>query len=361
MPGAWKRLSSVSVADTAKSRSEEIDAAIAQDLILKRSVKRVLILGGRNSGKSTFLKQATVFSPGFSEAERDEYKCTIHADIIATMRMILDDEALLSDNDLRRFIQSFRRATEESQTFSPQISTALRVLWTDARAQTAIRFSPKLRPDGSLLYFMDSLSRISEDDYIPTDADIVRSSRPPSLTVTDTPLQIQLTFPQYEYLLKTTLTCIHQEIGLQRKWFSLFSDVEAIVFLVDLSNYDQTIPSADTDEPRNYIREAMSQFVAACTASYYRPTVMLIMNKMDIFTAKLSVSPLTTCFPEYRDENTPSAAADYVIARFLSLLPPHLNSRAWCTNAIDMDQMHGVLQAMGEFILRHSWYARGCV
>lgn len=208
-----------------------------------------------------------MFGPGFSEAERDEFKCTMHADIIATMRsttnftltdyvlsklsrMILDDEALLSDNDLRRFIQSFRRATEESQTFSPQISTALRVLWTDARAQTAIRSSPKLRPDGSLLYFMDSLSRILEDDYIPTDADIVRSSRPPSLTVTDTPLQIQLTFPQYEYLLKTTLTCIHQEIGLQRKWFSLFSEVEAIVFLVDLSNYDQTIPSADTDEPR---------------------------------------------------------------------------------------------------------------
>jgi hypothetical protein len=31
--------------------SEEIDAAIAQDRILKRSVKRVLILGERNSGK----------------------------------------------------------------------------------------------------------------------------------------------------------------------------------------------------------------------------------------------------------------------------------------------------------------------
>jgi hypothetical protein len=77
--------------------------------------------------------------------------------------------------------------------------------------------------------------------------------------------------------------------------------------------------------------------------------MMLIMNKMDIFTAKLSVSPLTTCFPEYRDENTPSAAADYVIARFLSLLPPHLNSRAWCTNATDMDQMHGAL-----FIVRQA-------
>ncbi|KAJ6555937.1 hypothetical protein B0H19DRAFT_1151590 [Mycena capillaripes] len=86
----------------------------------------------------------------------------------------------------------------------------------------------------------------------------------------------------------------------------------------------------------------MAQYENAYTRLHSaNPTIVLILNKMDLFTSKLAVSPLSTCFPEYRGANAPGAATEYCIKRFLSLLPEQLSSRAWCTTAIDADQMTG--------------------
>ncbi|KAJ6555931.1 G-protein alpha subunit-domain-containing protein [Mycena capillaripes] len=176
-----------------------------------------------------------------------------------------------------------------------------------------------------------------------TASDVARCKLP-SPAVTETPFEVQVTHSLSGSVdhLNTILTCVHREIGLQRKWFSCFNEVEAIVFLVDLSSYDQTTVSEETGKSVNRVREVMSQFEDACTRRYSaRPTIVLIMNKMDVFTSKLAVSPLSTCFPEYRGANASGAATEYCIKRFLSLLPEQLSSRAWCTTAIDADQMAG--------------------
>ncbi|KAJ7077723.1 hypothetical protein C8R43DRAFT_910500, partial [Mycena crocata] len=118
----------------------------------------------------------------------------------------------------------------------------------------------------------------------------------------------------------------------QRKWIHCFFEVKAIVFMVNLSRYDQMIFSDEMDEQvvsdahvitisghrpqvssidQNAIREAMREFKNICShptfsystivrvvstmQSFQDPLTIhnyrLIMNKLDLFTAKLTNSP----------------------------------------------------------------------
>ncbi|KAF7368502.1 Heterotrimeric G protein alpha subunit B [Mycena venus] len=357
MPSLPTRRHSSFMANAAKSESDKIDAAIADERRLRKLLKSVLVMGGQNSGKATFMKQARAFSSGFGTVERDEYKCAIHSSILDTARTVLNDPTVISANtDICDSITSFVQATYNKEVPRSQLFIALLVLWADPRIQAHIRSSPNLPPDGSFLYFLDSLLRISEHSYNPTDAEIIRFKLP-SPAITETPFDVQITYAHSEYQLQTILTCVRHDIGLQRKWFSFFIEAEAIVFLVDLSSYDEAIVSQDTEDSVNAMREAMIQFQT--TGSPWS-TIMLIMNKVDLFASRLSACPLTTCFPEYQGANTAGAATDYCIARFLSPLPERLNARAWCTNAIDVNLMSGVLQEIGEFISAHSIRTSDC-
>ncbi|KAJ6456769.1 G-protein alpha subunit-domain-containing protein [Mycena vitilis] len=154
----------------------------------------------------------------------------------------------------------------------------------------------------------------------------------------------------------TILTCVHRELGLQRKWFKRFNEVEAIVFLADLSSYDETLPAADGGKRVNCLRDAMSQFEATCTRyPSLPPTIILVLNKPDILTSKLGFSPFSTHFPEYRGPKTPAAVAEYCADLFPSLLPPQFGRGAWIASVIDGARMTGVLQEIGGFILDHSF------
>ncbi|KAJ6456767.1 G-protein alpha subunit-domain-containing protein [Mycena vitilis] len=151
----------------------------------------------------------------------------------------------------------------------------------------------------------------------------------------------------------TILTCVHRELGLQRKWFKCFNEVEAIVFLADLSSYDETLPAADGGKSVNCLRDAMSQFEATCTRyPSLPPTIILILNKPDILTSKLGFSPFSTHFPEYRGPKT--------LNILKTCSSPCCLRRAWVASAIDGARMAGVLQEIGVFILDHSVRKSNC-
>ncbi|KAJ7807713.1 G-protein alpha subunit-domain-containing protein [Mycena leptocephala] len=123
----------------------------------------------------------------------------------------------------------------------------------------------------------------------------------------------------HEHLPVSTLVRVRPNIGLQRKWIHLISDAKAIIFIVDLTCYDQTIYSADTDEHLNRMRETMRQFESVCNfPGMASRTAFLVMNKFDLFTEKLVTVPFTECFPEYDGPNEAHAAATYI-------------SKTWCT------------------------------
>ncbi|KAJ7620808.1 G-protein alpha subunit-domain-containing protein, partial [Mycena polygramma] len=236
-----------------------------------------------------------------------------------------------------RQVKSFPAASNESPLDDLYLAPTEPVSSLNATSTTASHFT-QLRPD------------------VPADNNNTHPA------VTETPFMVEVTSPHFNvHRLETILTCVHREIGLQRKWFTCFNEVEAIIFLADLSSYDKMVPSAERDEPVNCLRDAMSKFEATCTRyPSSLPTIILVLNKMDLFTSKLASSPLSAHFPEYRGARTPAAAAEYCTDRFLSLLPQRFDRRAWLTTAIDGAQMARVLQEIGVFILDHSFRRSNC-
>lgn len=117
------------------------------------------------------------------------------------------------------------------------------------------------------------------------------------------------------------------DVGGQRserkKWIHCFEGVTAIIFCVALSGgarqtfrcskfhhfdifkhfnsgYDLVLAE---DEEMNRMIESMKLFDSICNSKWFVETsIILFLNKKDLFEEKIQRSPLTICFPEYTGE-----------------------------------------------------------
>ena len=92
------------------------------------------------------------------------------------------------------------------------------------------------------------------------------------------------------------------DVGGQRserkKWIHCFEGVTAIIFCVALSGYDLVLAE---DEEMNRMIESMKLFDSICNNKWFVETsIILFLNKKDLFEEKIVKSPLTICFPEYQ-------------------------------------------------------------
>ena len=92
------------------------------------------------------------------------------------------------------------------------------------------------------------------------------------------------------------------DVGGQRserkKWIHCFEGVTAIIFCVALSGYDLVLAE---DEEMNRMMESMKLFDSICNNKWFVETsIILFLNKKDLFEQKIKYSPLSVCFPEFK-------------------------------------------------------------
>jgi len=92
------------------------------------------------------------------------------------------------------------------------------------------------------------------------------------------------------------------DVGGQRserkKWIHCFEDVTAVVFCVAMSEYDQTLYE---DENVKRLDESVKLFDEICNSRWFSETsVILFLNKSDIFREKIKKRDLSVYFPEYK-------------------------------------------------------------
>eukprot|EP01106_Pelomyxa_sp_JSP_P006971 TRINITY_DN2139_c0_g2_i2.p1 TRINITY_DN2139_c0_g2~~TRINITY_DN2139_c0_g2_i2.p1 ORF type:complete len:153 (-),score=15.51 TRINITY_DN2139_c0_g2_i2:133-591(-) len=110
------------------------------------------------------------------------------------------------------------------------------------------------------------------------------------------------------------------DVGGQRnerkKWIHCFESVSAVLFVVALSEYDQRLLE---DEAINRMHESLKLFDEVCNSPWFRSTtIILFLNKRDLFEQKIRKTPLTVCFPEYKGPSTYEAGVEYIKNQFLS-------------------------------------------
>jgi guanine nucleotide-binding protein G(o) subunit alpha len=102
----------------------------------------------------------------------------------------------------------------------------------------------------------------------------------------------------------------------RKKWIHCFEDVTAIIFCVALSEYDQVLYE---DESTNRMHESLRLFDSICNNKWFVNTsIILFLNKKDLFQDKIKRSPLNICFTEYTGPNEFDSAAEYIQAQFVA-------------------------------------------
>ncbi|KAF2626976.1 G protein alpha subunit [Macroventuria anomochaeta] len=344
--------------DVRERRNAEIESQLIQDKVAQRNEIKILLLGAGESGKSTILKQMKlIHEGGYSREERKLFKPVIFMNTIQSMRVILEAmEALDVPFDDQRALNHAqillaKHEQVDSGNLSPGVGRAISVLWRDAGVQQCFRRSREYQLNDSAKYYFDSIDRIAAPDYTPNDQDVLRS-RLKTTGITETTFIIgNLIYRMFD-------------VGGQRterkKWIHCFENVTAILFLVAISEYDQSLFE---DETVDRMQEALTLFDSICNSQWFVETsIILVFTKTDILREKLPVSPLQTYFSDYDGGPDFTAACEYIMNRFVSL-SQHKKRQIYTqfTCATDTTQVHCVLAAVNDIIIRENLRSNGLI
>ncbi|XP_042069240.1 guanine nucleotide-binding protein G(o) subunit alpha isoform X2 [Haplochromis burtoni] len=237
---------------------------------------------------------------------------------------------------------------EDTEPYSAELLSAMMRLWSDSGIQECFSRAREYQLNDSAQYYLDSLDRIGAADYQPTEQDILRT-RVKTTGIVET----HFTFKNLHFRLF--------DVGGQRserkKWIHCFEDVTAIIFCVALSGYDQVLHE---DETTNRMHESLMLFDSICNNKFFIDTsIILFLNKKDLFAEKIKKSPLSICFPEYTGPNTYEDAAAYIQAQFESKnRSPNKEIYCHMTCATDTGNIQVVFDAVTDIIIANN--LRGC-
>ncbi|KDQ21216.1 hypothetical protein BOTBODRAFT_99153 [Botryobasidium botryosum FD-172 SS1] len=335
--------------DGAKARNDEIESQLKRDRLNAKNEIKMLLLGAGESGKSTVLKQMKlIHHGGYSEQERDQYKEIVFSNTIQSMRAILEAMPLLDiplspSNDARRSVILALPGQLEGDSLPRDVADAVRGLWADPSVRDAVKRSREFQLNDSAVYFFNALDRMAAPNYLPTDQDILRS-RVKTTGITETTFRVgDLNYRLFD---------VGGQRSERKKWIHCFENVTALVFLVSLSEYDQMLYE---DESVNRMQEALTLFDSICNSRWFvKTSIILFLNKIDLFAEKLPISPMVEYFPDYTGGDNYDAACEYLLHRFVSLNQSSATKQIYAhyTCATDTQQIKFVLRAIQDILLQ---------
>ncbi|XP_068205889.1 guanine nucleotide-binding protein G(i) subunit alpha [Palaemon carinicauda] len=336
----------------AAERSKKID----KDLRLagERAAREVklLLLGAGESGKSTIVKQMKIIhETGYSPEECEQYRPVVYSNTIQSLMAIIRAMGQLKidftdssrADDARHFFTLASAADEGELT--PELSRVMKRLWNESGVQHCFSRSREYQLNDSAAYYLNALDRISRPGYIPTQQDVLRT-RVKTTGIVETNFSFKnLNFKLFD---------VGGQRSERKKWIHCFEGVTAIVFVVALSGYDLVLAE---DEEMNRMIESMKLFDSICNNKWFTETsIILFLNKKDLFEEKITKSPLTITFPEYTGSNTYEEAANYIRMRFESLNKRKDQKEIYThyTCATDTNNIKFVFDAVTDVIIKNN-------
>ena len=328
----------------AETRSKEIEQQMQVDAEKERQVRKILLLGPAEAGKSTLFKQMKkVYGEGFSTVDRQAHVVLILANLLRAMRALIfhSDRLLLrfpfsalsnltgsstttidpsldaskqfiTQIDLVQHFPSLQLNSAEKiapQTLPPTLLSALTgdtfaslfalcmhhlsALWLDLGVQ--LTYENRAKFDVHQLYdgdgfFLARLDELQVRGWLPCEEDVIRT-RVRSLGVS-----------QYAWEdsagQRYRMTDVAGQRSERKKWMGFFNDADCVLFVAAVSEYDQVL----SEEPTvNRLHESLQAFQQLTTVPFFDPIpLVLLLNKADLYRDKMQRTSLKVCFPKLR-------------------------------------------------------------
>ncbi|KAJ7087658.1 G-protein alpha subunit [Mycena belliarum] len=332
-----------------KARSDDIDRQLEEDSKRYKKECKILLLGSGESGKSTIVKQMKIIhQAGFTTDELLAFRPTIHKNavdsahaVVTALRACALDELLA---DSHRHLPAAILAAQPEDPLSAETADAIEVLWRDpVIARVLDEHMSEFYLMDSAAYFIGAIQRLAAPGYTPTEEDVLRA-RARSTSITETRFNMG------------GLSIHMFDVGGQRserkKWIHCFESVTSIIFCTALSEYDQTL---EEEKGQNRMRESLVLFESVINSRWFlRTSIILFLNKIDVFRGKLGRVPLERYFPEYTGGPDINKAAKYVLWRFMQENRARLSVYPHLTQATDTKNIRLVFAAVKETILQNA-------
>ncbi|QQP55404.1 Uncharacterized protein FKW44_008565, partial [Caligus rogercresseyi] len=253
---------------------------------------------------------------GFTSEDFKQYRPVVYSNTIQS----LADAKMVMDVVSRM---------EDTEPFSEELLHGMKRLWVDAGVQECFSRSNEYQLNDSAKYFLDDLDRLGAKEYQPTEQDILRTR-----VKTTGIVEVHFSF---------------KNLNFKKKWIHCFEDVTAIIFCVAMSEYDQVLHEDET-----------TLFDSICNNKWFGDTsIILFLNKKDLFEEKILRSSLTICFPEYAGAQEYGEAAAYIQAQF-EAKNKSTTKEIYChmTCATDTQNVQFVFDAVTDVIIANN--LRGC-
>ncbi|KAE8444501.1 G protein alpha subunit [Mollisiaceae sp. DMI_Dod_QoI] len=334
-----------------KKRSQAIDKKLEEDSRRLRRECKILLLGSGESGKSTIVKQMKIIHQnGYTVDELALYRLTIYKNLIdcakaliGAMRQFNIEPTNPVNIEYSDYLYDYSVDPNPHTPLSPKVATAIISLWADGSIETLMERQSEFYLMDSAPYFFEEANRIAAPEYIPVEADVLRARTK--------------TTGIYETRFTMGSLSIHMfDVGGQRserkKWIHCFENVTSIIFCVALSEYDQVLLE---ESNQNRMMESLVLFDSVVNSRWFmRTSIILFLNKVDLFRSKLGRSPLSNYFPDYSGGNDINRASKYLLWRFNQVNRAHLNLYPHLTQATDTSNIRLVFAAVKETILQNA-------
>uniref|UniRef100_A0A8C7IA21 Guanine nucleotide-binding protein subunit alpha n=2 Tax=Salmoninae TaxID=504568 RepID=A0A8C7IA21_ONCKI len=389
-------------AKESKRINAEIDKQLRRDKRDSRRELKLLLLGTGESGKSTFIKQMRIIhGAGYTEEDKRGFIRLVYQNIFTSMQSMIkatenlkipfkyEQNRVGCTNTITKnqyllhttrislvrthpqsltlpsslFLSLFLSVSLSVFPLPPQSNamlvkevdiekicgfdqpyiSAIKTLWADPGIQEAYDRRREYQLSDSTKYYLTDLDRISDNNYLPTQQDVLRV-RIPTTGIIEYPFDLSsIIFRMVD---------VGGQRSERRKWIHCFENVTSIMFLVALSEYDQVLVESDNE---NRMEESKALFRTIITYPWFQnSSVILFLNKKDLLEEKISYSHLVDYFPEFDGpQRDAQAGREFILKMFVDLNPDSdkiIYSHFTC--ATDTENIRFVFAAVKDTILQ---------
>ncbi|OUM62733.1 hypothetical protein PIROE2DRAFT_61702 [Piromyces sp. E2] len=198
----------------------------------------------------------------------------------------------------------------DDDVFPSNVAEAIKELWKDDGVQKGYHHcceNGKL--DRTVKEDFDEIDKICQPNYLPTYQDILNCC----VKNCDSISEILFRYNTWKYH-------IINVNGLRtdyRKWISCFENITTIIMVIDISAYDE--PS-DKEKEMTHLQYDINYFEQINTSKWFeKSSIILFLNKTDLFKEKISKIPLNNYFPEYTHGDDYEQALAFIKNCFVQL------------------------------------------
>ena len=298
----------------ATTRSREIDRSLKQERQKLYRSRKILLLGSSDSAKRKLLENMNnvMHTEGITKEEAEMYKGVICQNIVDGMVTItcsmqeagIDFEFPERADDAQSLLELSK---QPKLSFSSELVEVLRRLWSDSGVQSGVA-SSKITSDVKSFLNSGKLDFIGQSDYCLSDSDILWAKE----TISSNGVwETSFSFGGRDWII------VQLGRSLSRKrYYHCFSDVQAIIFSVDLANSLMVEREEMRMSGVGSMSMAESISMVGSLSQRLRKPVIVLLNKTD-FEEKLQIVPLTEAIPEYSGPPGESdAALKYISEQF---------------------------------------------